>query len=79
MPFTLLQGVFKPDAGVPDGDTVRFAPDNPDLLLALPRRGRSPHINTDSGWRRVSIVNSWKQARFILSFSIHCLQSYERC
>lgn len=49
MPFTLLQGVFKPDAGVPDGDTIRFVPENPDLLLTLPRQGRSPRINTNNG------------------------------
>ncbi len=49
MPFTLIQGTFKPDPGRPDGDTVRFAPNNPMLLYVLERRGRLPRINQNNG------------------------------
>lgn len=48
MPFTLIQGTFKPDTGKPDGDTVRFAPDNSMLVFMLNRRGRPPIINQDN-------------------------------
>lgn len=49
MPFTLIQGTFKPDTGRPDGDTVRFAPDNSRLVFLLDRRGRPPKINRTNG------------------------------
>lgn len=49
MPFTLLKGTFKPAAGFPDGDSVRFAPDDPSPLFALPRKGRSPRVNQSNG------------------------------
>lgn len=49
MPFTLLRGIFKPDAGFPDGDTIRFVPENPDLLFSLPRQGRLPRVNANNG------------------------------
>ena len=29
MPFTLFTGTFKPESGEPDGDSIRFMPDNP--------------------------------------------------
>ena len=45
MPFTLLKGTFKPAAGKPDGDSIRFAPDNPALLFDLHRRGKSPRLH----------------------------------
>lgn len=49
MPFTLLKGIFKPEAGIPDGDSVRFAPNNPSPLFSLPRRGRTPRVNENNG------------------------------
>ncbi|MEM9275353.1 MAG: thermonuclease family protein [Cyanobacteria bacterium P01_F01_bin.143] len=49
MPFTLLKGTFKPAAGFPDGDSVRFAPNDPSPLFSLPRRGRSPRVNDNNG------------------------------
>ncbi len=35
MGFTLIKGTFKPKAGIPDGDSVRFMPDNLNLLEEL--------------------------------------------
>ncbi len=49
MPFTLIQGTFKPDTGRPDGDTVRFLPNNSMLVFILKRRGRLPKINPNNG------------------------------
>ncbi len=49
MPFTLLKGTFKPEAGTPDGDSMRFKPDNPAPLFALPREGRAPRVNRNNG------------------------------
>jgi endonuclease YncB( thermonuclease family) len=49
MPLLLIKGTFKPGTGVPDGDTVRFAPDDPDLLFRLARQGRPPRVNTENG------------------------------
>lgn len=49
MPFTLIQGTFKPDTGRPDGDTVRFAPQDEMLVFLLSRRGRPPRINQENG------------------------------
>jgi hypothetical protein len=54
MTYTLLRGDFViryPDlprqGPEPDGDTVKFRPDTPSLVEALPRRsGRAPDINT---------------------------------
>jgi endonuclease YncB( thermonuclease family) len=54
MPYTLLRGKFViryadvPQEGPePDGDTVKFMPDTPALVEALPRRsGRPPRINS---------------------------------
>ncbi len=37
MPFTLIRGTFKPSAGIPDGDSVRFAPDDVHLMRSIPR------------------------------------------
>src|SRR4030095_636759 len=53
MPYTLLRGSFViryPDlprqGPEPDGDTIKFLPDTPALVEALPRRsGRPPDIN----------------------------------
>ncbi len=49
MPFTLLKGTFNPAAGIPDGDSVRFTPDNPSPLFSLPRKGRKPRLNQNNG------------------------------
>ena len=46
MPYKVLKGTFKPAAGFPDGDSVRFAPDDPTPLFTLPRKGRLPRINS---------------------------------
>ena len=44
MPFTLIKGHFKPEAGVPDGDSVRFRADN--LALWDKLEGRAVAIGT---------------------------------
>lgn len=49
MPFLLIKGTFHPATGVPDGDTVRFAADNTDLLFRLEQRGRPPRLNGGNG------------------------------
>jgi len=49
MPFLLIKGTFRPATGVPDGDTVRFAADNIDLLFRLEQRGRPPRLNAGNG------------------------------
>lgn len=45
MTFTLLTGRFSPSLGNPDGDSVRFIPDNPAPLFKLRRRGAAPRLN----------------------------------
>lgn len=47
MPFLLIKGVFKPEIGQPDGDSVRFLANERDLLLML--EGRRPNISTSNG------------------------------
>ena len=49
MPFTLIKGSFVPEAGRPDGDSMRFRPDNPDPIFRLRRRGRPPRVNANNG------------------------------
>ncbi len=49
MPFTLISGEFVPKAGRPDGDSIRFRPDDPTPLFSLPRRGRPPRISSRNG------------------------------
>lgn len=49
MPFTLIKGEFVPDAGRPDGDSMRFRPDNPEPIFRLRRRGRAPRISSSTG------------------------------
>ncbi len=49
MPFTLIRGAFAPSLGTPDGDSLRFVPDDPDPLFRLRRRGRPPRINRNNG------------------------------
>lgn len=47
MPFTLLEGTFRPNADLPDGDSVAFAPDDPAPLFTLPRCGTPPRVCGD--------------------------------
>lgn len=49
MPFTLIKGEFVPEAGRPDGDSMRFKPVDPTPLFMLKRRGRPPKINQTNG------------------------------
>lgn len=49
MPFTLIKGTFNPSLGRPDGDSLRFIPDNPDPIFKLRRRGFAPKINQTNG------------------------------
>ena len=49
MPVTLVKGIFKPAAGVPDGDTLRFAPFDVSPLFALTRRSRRLRVNQNNG------------------------------
>lgn len=49
MPFWLLKGRFAPQLGQPDGDSVRFIPDDPAPLFRLRRRGSAPGINAGNG------------------------------
>lgn len=49
MPFTIIKGEFKPDFGRPDGDSLRFVPDDPSPIFRLRRTGRGPKINSSNG------------------------------
>lgn len=49
MPFIAINGDFVPDAGRPDGDSIRFRPDTPGLIFQLTQRGRPPGINETNG------------------------------
>lgn len=49
MPFTLIKGKFEPTFGKPDGDSLRFVPDDPSPIFKLRRRGRGPKINSNNG------------------------------
>ena len=49
MPFTLIKGEFKPEFGRPDGDSLRFVPDDPTPIFSLRRPGREPKINANNG------------------------------
>lgn len=46
MPFTLIEGRFKPKAGVPDGDSVRFQANESNLWRKL--AGRSVELGTSA-------------------------------
>ena len=48
MPFTLIKGSFAPAFGRPDGDSLRFVPDDPSPIFRLRRRGRAPRINPNN-------------------------------
>ena len=49
MALTLIKGIITPQHGRPDGDSIRFVPQNPDLIFTLRRRGRPPKINQNNG------------------------------
>jgi endonuclease YncB( thermonuclease family) len=49
MPFILIKGEFVPEAGRPDGDSMRFRPEDPTPLFMLKRRGSPPKINQKNG------------------------------
>ncbi|WP_029030593.1 hypothetical protein [Salinarimonas rosea] len=49
MPFTLIKGSFLPSFGDPDGESVRFVPDDPGPLFRLTRQGRGPKVNRENG------------------------------
>ncbi len=49
MPFTLIKGRFEPSFGRPDGDSLRFVPNDPSPIFKLRRRGRPPKINQTNG------------------------------
>ena len=53
MPFTLTKGEFVPEAGRPDGDSIRFRPDDPTSLFSLPERGRP--LNFSSNTRTIQL------------------------
>ena len=49
MPFTLIKGTLNPTFGRPDGDSLRFVPDNPEPIFRLRRRKFAPKINSNNG------------------------------
>ncbi|MBK8456829.1 MAG: thermonuclease family protein [Phyllobacteriaceae bacterium] len=49
MTFVLLAGSFLPGFGVPDGDSLRFVPDDPNPLFKLKRRASPPKPHPDNG------------------------------
>ena len=49
MPFTIIKGTFQPSFGRPDGDSLRFVPDDPAPLFRLRRRNRPPKVNPSNG------------------------------
>ena len=48
MPFTIIKGTFKPEAGRPDGDSIRFLPNNHAHLYRLPCMGYPPRLSKRS-------------------------------
>jgi len=49
MSFKVIKGEFVPEAGRPDGDSMRFRPDDLTPLFMLKRRGRAPKISDRNG------------------------------
>ncbi|HYP08927.1 MAG TPA: hypothetical protein VER03_22040 [Bryobacteraceae bacterium] len=45
MPFVVIKGVYRPGVGIPDGDSVRFAADDPSLWNRLEGRLVRPGTN----------------------------------
>ena len=49
MLYMLIKGTFKPNIGNPDGDSVRFKPDDPSPLFDLPRQWERPYVRHSDG------------------------------
>ena len=49
MSFTLIKGMLDPSLGRPDGDSLRFIPDDPNPIYRLRRRTSEPSINPENG------------------------------
>ena len=49
MLYRLIKGTFKPEIGDLDGDSVRFAPENRDLISDIPRRRDPPYVRRSDG------------------------------
>jgi endonuclease YncB( thermonuclease family) len=49
MPLLLIKGTFRPGAGIPDGDTVRFVANISNLLFRLMQQGSPPRLNEQNG------------------------------
>ncbi len=56
MPMTLIQGYFDVIQASPDGDSIRFYPNNPDLWQKLPRRVRINNLG--GGQLRIDSIDS---------------------
>ena len=55
MLYRLIKGTFKPGTGKVDGDSVRFAPDDPPLIFDLPRRWKRPYVRNSDGTNWTSL------------------------
>lgn len=69
MPFIVINGDFVPQAGRPDGDSIRFRPDNPNLIFHLLQRGNPPKISSETGavqlrFEGVDAMESRSNSRF---------------
>ncbi len=49
MPFKLIKGTFRPGLGRPDGDSIRFIPDDPNHISHLRQQGRPAKVNLRNG------------------------------
>ena len=46
MPFTLFTGIFKPESGDPDGDSLHFMPHSLDQLRELPKQKKELQVSS---------------------------------